>query len=153
MGVNTVRVLAVEDNPADMRLLKEYLFEASSTDFEIVGAETLKEAILLIPTSRFAVVLLDLNLPDNFGLDGIEKILATPAAPPVIVLTGLDNHEIGLQALSKSAQDYLIKGKIDSDMLVRSIRYAILRDLRNIGDETWVRFNAPPARISASGSR
>jgi diguanylate cyclase (GGDEF)-like protein/PAS domain S-box-containing protein len=128
MGENTVRVLAVEDNPADLRLLKEQLGEASSMDFEVVGVGTLKEALLLIPGGEFAVALLDLNLPDSFGLDGIEKILATPDAPPVIVLTGLDNQEMGLQALSRSAQDYIVKGKIDSDVLARSIRYAIQRD-------------------------
>jgi len=128
MGSNRVRVLAVEDNPADLRLLKEHLSEASSMDFELVGAGTLQEAILLLSTDRFAVVLLDLNLPDSVGLGGIEKILATPAAPSVIVLTGLDSEETGLQALSQNAQDYLVKGRIDSDMLVRSIRYAIQRD-------------------------
>ncbi|MBI5951153.1 MAG: diguanylate cyclase [Chloroflexi bacterium] len=128
MGSNTLRVLAIEDNPADLRLLKEQLGDASSMDFEVVGAGTLKDALPLIPSGGFAVALLDLNLPDNFGLDGIEKILATPAAPPVIVLTGFDNQEMGLQALSKNAEDYLVKGKIESDILVRSIRYSIQRD-------------------------
>jgi PAS domain S-box-containing protein len=127
MRSNTVRVLAVEDNPADLRLLKEQLSEASSMEFEVMGAGTLKEAIQSIPTGEFAVVLLDLNLPDSFGLDGIGRILALTAAPPVIVLTGLDNQETGLQALSRNAQDYLVKGQINSDMLVRSIRYAIQR--------------------------
>jgi diguanylate cyclase (GGDEF)-like protein/PAS domain S-box-containing protein len=127
MRVKPVRVLAVEDNPADFRLLKEQLSEVSSMEFEVMGAGTLKEAIQSIPTGEFAVVLLDLNLPDSFGLDGIGKILALTAAPPVIVLTGLDNQETGLQALSRNAQDYLVKGQINSDMLVRSIRYAIQR--------------------------
>jgi PAS domain S-box-containing protein len=128
MGPNMLRVLAVEDNPADLRLLKEQLLEASSTDFEVVGAGTLKEAIQLLPTGRFEVVLLDLQLPDSFGVEGIEKILAIPDAPPVIVLTELDNEQTGLQALSRKAQDYLVKGKINSDTLARSIRYAIQRD-------------------------
>lgn len=128
MGKNPVRVLAVEDNPADLRLLKEQLGDISSMKFEVVGAGTLKDALLLIPGGGFSVALLDLNLPDSFGLEGIEKILAAPAAPPVVVLTGLDNQEMGLEALSRSAQDYIVKGKIDSDVLVRSIRYAIQRD-------------------------
>jgi len=84
MGENTVRVLAVEDNPADLRLLKEQLGDASSMEFEVVGAGTLKDALQLIPSGGFSVALLDLNLPDSFGLDGIEKILATPAAPPEV---------------------------------------------------------------------
>jgi PAS domain S-box-containing protein len=128
MRSNTVRVLAVEDNLADLRLLKEQLREVSSMDFEVVGVGTVKEALLLIPTAGFAVALLDLNLPDNLGLGGIEKILATPNAPPVIVLTGQDNQEMGLQALAWNAQDYLVKGRINSDALTRCIRYAIQRD-------------------------
>ncbi len=97
-------------------------------DFDVAGAGTMQEALGLLPAGRFSVVLLDLNLPDNFGLEGIDKILATPEAPPVIVLTGMDNQETGLQALARNAQDYLVKGRFDSDMLVRSIRYAIQRD-------------------------
>jgi PAS domain S-box-containing protein len=123
-----VRVLAVEDNPADFRLLKEQLWEASPTGFEIVGAGTLREAIQLLSTGGFDVVLLDLHLPDSFGVEGIKEILATPAPPPVIVLTELNNEEVGLQALSQNAQDYLVKGKINSNALARSIRYAIRRD-------------------------
>jgi PAS domain S-box-containing protein len=128
MRSNTVRVLAIDDNPADLRLLKEQLSEDSRMNFEVIGVETLKDALTLIPGGEFAVALLDVNLPDQFGLDGIEKILAAPSAPPVIVLTGVDNQEMGLQALSRNAQDYLVKGKINSDALVRCIRYTIERD-------------------------
>ena len=158
MGANTVRVLAVEDNPADFCLLKEQLSEASSMDFEVVGAGTLREAVLLLQTGEFAVVLLDIILPDNIGMEGIEKILAMPAAPPVIVLTGLDSPETGLQALSRSAQDYLVKGRIDSDMLVRSIRYSIQRDqikkaLRQLNAELEQRVAEQTAEIRSANEK
>ncbi|MBI5951154.1 MAG: PAS domain S-box protein [Chloroflexi bacterium] len=158
MRSNKVRVLAIEDNPADLRLLKEYLSEASSTDFEVVGVGTLKEGLLLIPTGEFAVALLDLDLPDHRGLGGIEKIIVTPNAPPVIVLTGLDNQEMGLQALSRSAQDYLVKGKINSDVLVRCIRYAIERDrsekaVRQMNADLEQRVAEQTAEIRAANER
>jgi len=143
MALNVVRVLAIEDNPADLRLLKVQLSEARSMDFEVVEAQTMKEALEQLPSDRFDVVLLDIHLPDSFGVEGIQKILATPDAPPVIVLTGLDNEEIGLQALSLYAQDYLVKGKINSDALARCIRYAIQRDQ---ADQTVRRMNAELAQ-------
>lgn len=128
MAINKIRVLAVDDNPGDILLVKLQLQSAAGMDFEVSSASCLQEALDLLAQAGFAVVLLDLNLPDSQGLEGIDKILATPAAPPVIVMTGLDNQEIGLQAVSRNAQDYLIKGSFDKDVLVRSIRYAIQRD-------------------------
>ena len=128
MKRDALRILAIEDNPADLRLLTEQLREDASTDFEVVQAGTLKRALELLPTGDFAVVLLDLNLPDSRGMEGLERILEAKQTPPVIVLTGLSDVETGLVALSRNAQDYLVKGKIDSDGLIRSIRYAIERD-------------------------
>ena len=128
MEAKTIRVLAVDNNPGDILLLKIQLEEATPMDFEVTGAGSMQEALGVLASGGFSVVLLDLNLPDNLGLEGIDKILTAPAAPPVIVLTGLDNPETGLQALARNAQDYLVKGKFDTDMLVRSIRYAIQRD-------------------------
>ena len=125
MESDTLRILAVEDSPADFRLLKEYLREM--TNAEIVHAVTLKEALGVLSTGHFAVVLLDLNLPDSTGLKGVAKILETRSATPVIVLTGTDDEKTGLQALSLNAQDYLVKGTIDGPSLTRSIRYSIER--------------------------
>jgi PAS domain S-box-containing protein len=127
MQSDTLKILAVEDNPADVRLLKEHLLEDSSIAFEIVHAETLKDALKLLSTDSFAVALLDLNLPDSTGLEGIDAIRRIKSSPPVIVLTGIDDEETGLLALSRNAQDYLVKGRLDREMLVRSIRYAIER--------------------------
>ncbi|MDD5678583.1 MAG: PAS domain S-box protein [Kiritimatiellae bacterium] len=116
-----LRILYVEDNPADYRLLEEYLSECLSANFEIKQAESIKGALTLASSVRFDVIFLDLDLPDSRGLEGLEKIAA------VIVLTGLNDEETGLQAIRKHAADYLVKGQIDVNILARTIRYAVER--------------------------
>ncbi len=125
MNAETLRILAVEENPADFLLLKECLRD--DPEWEIVQAGTLREALRLISDGPFDVVLLDLDLPDTSGFEGLEKILGSTLSPPVIVLTDIKNEEIGRLALSKKALEYLVKGMIDRNILVRSIRYAIGR--------------------------
>ena len=124
---NKLRILAVEDNPADFRLLKEFLSENSAVDFELIHADTLKDALGALLAKNFDVVLLDLNLPDGKGLENIDRIYNSNQRVPVIVFTGIDDERKGIYALQKGAQDYLVKGKIQSDSLIRSIRYAIER--------------------------
>ena len=125
--MNPLRILAVEDNPADLRLLAEYLRGDPASRFEVVGAQTMREALDLLSAGGFEAVLLDLNLPDCTGLDGLDRIGARSPLLPIIVLTGLGDAATGLLALAKNAQDFLVKGKIDGDVLTRSIRYAIER--------------------------
>ncbi len=125
--MNPLRILAVEDNPADLRLLSEYLRGDPAARFEVAGAQTMREALELISAGGFDAVLLDLNLPDCTGLDGLDRIGAHAPLLPIIVLTGQGDAATGLLALAKNAQDFLVKGKIDGDVLTRSIRYAIER--------------------------
>lgn len=127
MKQDELHILAIEDNPADFRLLKELLSENPATDFELTQAQTLKDALSVLVSQSFNVVLLDLNLPDGKGLENIGKLFSSSQILPIIVLTGLDDEKTGIKALEKGAQDYLIKDKIRSDSLVRSIRYAIER--------------------------
>lgn len=126
--MDKLRILAVEDNPADFRLLTEYLQEDPTGAYELVGACTLKAALERLDTGVFDAVLLDLNLPDCQGLTGLDRIVAAHPLVPIIVLTSHDDTPTSISALSKSAQDYLPKGRLGSDMLVRSIRYAIERN-------------------------
>lgn len=122
-----LRILAVEDSSADFRLLKEFLNEDHALDFELTQAQTIKFALDILALKRFDVVLLDLNLPDGTGLKNLERIYSSNTRAPVIVFTGLDDEKTGTGALKKGAQDYLVKGKIKSDSLIRSIRYAVER--------------------------
>lgn len=127
MKQEKIRIMAVEDNTADFRLLEEYLKEDSSADFEITRAESLKDALSLSSSKKFDIILLDLDLPDSMGMETLEKIYDKNRTIPINVLTGLTNEETGVLALSKNAQDYLIKGKFEKDALIKSIRYAIER--------------------------
>ncbi len=93
----------------------------------LVQCGTLAEAISCIQKERFDVVLLDLSLPDSWGMMGVSKIYNVAPDLPIVVLTGLDDSAVEIRALLEGAQDYLIKGAISSDQVFRSIRYAIQR--------------------------
>lgn len=122
-----LKLLLVEDNPADADLLQEILDEANETEWSLVHVETLKEALKCLNENQFDVVLLDLSLPDKQGLDTVQKTYDVVPDLPIVVLTGLNDKVIALEALRQGAQDYLVKGKIDSNLLVRAIRHAIER--------------------------
>jgi signal transduction histidine kinase len=122
-----VSILLVEDNPGDRRLICEMLAEARSVPFDLKYAERLQEGLEHLGESRVDMVLLDLGLPDSQGLDTLSKIYAQVPEVPIVVLTGLDDERLGARAVNKGAQDYLIKGQVDKNLLVRTIRYAIER--------------------------
>jgi PAS domain S-box-containing protein len=125
--VSPAPLLLVEDNPADVCLLAEMLSETEDSQWQIARAKRLSEAIDRLQSSEFSAVLLDLSLPDSQGLDTIVQIKAAARDLPIVVFTGLDDRELALQALAAGAQDYLVKGTISPEMLVRVIRYAIER--------------------------
>ena len=122
--MNPSRVLLVEDNPADVRLLQEMLREASVSDVRLVAAPTLQAGLRLLEVESFDVALVDLSLPDADGLESLEKLQSKAPHLPIIVITGRDDSEIAVQAVREGAQDYLIKGQGDGHLLVRSMRYA-----------------------------
>jgi signal transduction histidine kinase/CheY-like chemotaxis protein len=119
-----MRVLLVEDNGDDALLIREML---SETALEIEGADTLAAALERLGQERFDAVLLDLSLPDTFGLDTIKRVVAYAPNLPIVVLTGLNDEEAAVKAVEQGAQDYLIKGQVDGHLLTRSLRYAIQR--------------------------
>ena len=122
-----LKILLVEDNPADADLLQEILNEADETQWSLVHVERLSEALHTLNENYFDVILLDLSLPDKQGLGTIAQTHEAAPDLPIVVLTGLNDKAIALEALRQGAQDYLVKGKIDSDLLVRAIRHAIER--------------------------
>jgi len=127
MEKNGINILLIEDNPGDARLVSEMLKECSTLHFELAYAGRFNEALKTLKEEKFDVVLLDLNLPDSQGLGGVERITAQEPDVPVIIFTSLDDETLGIQAVRKHAGDYLVKGQINSNILVRSIRYAIER--------------------------
>ena len=119
-----MRVLLVEDNDDDALLIRESL---SGTALEIDRAERLSTALAQLTLGKFDAVLLDLSLPDAWGLETIRRLRREAAAVPIVVLTGLNDEEIAMRAVEEGAQDYLFKGQADGHLLARSLRYAVQR--------------------------
>jgi len=120
-------LLIVEDNPADVLLIKEQLSEAPRKHYDITVEETLAEAIERLKTGDIDVVLLDLSLPDSSGLDTVRTLITKYPGVVIIVLTGLQDEQVALQAVRYGAQDYIEKNQITSNLLNRSISYSIER--------------------------
>ncbi len=123
----TIKVLLVEDNAGDARMAQEMLAEVGACRFSVVHVERLAHALDLLDGEDFDVVLLDLSLPDGHGLETVGRILEKSQNLPIIVLSGLDDEAIALEAVQKGAQDYLVKGQGSGDLMARAIRYAIER--------------------------
>jgi len=122
-----LRVLLVEDNPDDADLLGELLADSSGERVEVVVAETLREGLAHLSRTAADLLLLDLSLPDSQGLETVTRALAGAPRVPIIVLTGLDDDALGIDAIQAGAQEYLAKGRVDGALLRRSMRYAIER--------------------------
>lgn len=127
MDRNLIKILLIEDNPGDARLIQEMLSEIKDTKFNFSYVDRLSKGLEFLTKGDIDIVLLDLSLPDSQGLDTFLKLHQTVPDIAVIVFTGLDDSTIGVKAVQEGAQDYLIKGKVDSYLLFRSIRYAIER--------------------------
>jgi phosphoserine phosphatase RsbU/P len=127
MPHSTVRILLVEDNPGDARLIREQLREAESFALEIVACGRLSEAREHLASGSFDLILLDLSLPDAHGIDTVRKTLATAPEIPIVVMTGLDDERVAIQAMQAGAQDYLVKGRTEAALLLRAVRYAMER--------------------------
>jgi PAS domain S-box-containing protein len=122
-----IKVLLIEDNPGDVRLIEEMLSEVDGALFDMENACRLSDGITRIRKGGIDAVLLDLGLPDSAGLDTFEKLYDQAPEVPIVMLTGLDDTELALEGMSKGAQDYLVKGSVDGGLLARTLRYAIER--------------------------
>ncbi len=121
-------VLLVEDNPGDVELIREALSEVRIAPFEIDVADRLGSALSRLTSEPVVdVVLLDLGLPDSAGIETLLELKRVAPSVPVVVLTGRNDEALAVRALQEGAQDYLVKGKGDGDVVARSIRYAIER--------------------------
>jgi PAS domain S-box-containing protein len=120
-------VLLVEDNLGDARLLREMFDEQATRDTEVVHVQCMREAEEHLAGRAVDIVLLDLGLRDARGLEAIRRARAAAPGIPLVVLTGMDDEAMATQALQEGAQDYLIKGQIETRGLLRSLRYAVER--------------------------
>jgi diguanylate cyclase (GGDEF)-like protein len=122
-----LKVLFIEDNLGDSRLIQELLSESRHIPIEFHRADSLASGLAYLSKGGMDIVLLDLSLPDSQGLETLARVREHVPGMPVIVLTGLDDEKLGVEAVQAGAQDYLVKGQINSSLLIRAVRYAIER--------------------------
>jgi len=135
MESSRVKILLVEDDPDDVWVMRNLLGDRWDGPFELVHVELLSTALERCREDRFDVILLDLTLPDSAGLETFFTLSAAAGQIPIVVLTGLKDETAAIKAVQSGAQDYLIKGQVDDNSLVRSIRYAIERSRRRQAEE------------------
>lgn len=124
-----IKVLLIEDNPGDARLIKEMLAENKNITFELEWKDDLSKGIQHLTQGNFDLILLDLNLPDSQGFDTFTTARAKALHIPIIISTGLTDETLAVKAVRNGAQDYVVKGQITGEQLVQRIQYAIARRL------------------------
>ena len=127
MAARGIKVLLVEDDPTDGFLLQEALAAAQCVLFQVTQVTRLSSALQHLAAEHWDVMLLDLSLPDSLGLETFATLHTQAPGVPIVVLTGLDDETVAVDAVQEGAQDYLVKGQVDGNGLVRAMRYAIER--------------------------
>jgi PAS domain S-box-containing protein len=126
-GSDPVRVLLVEDDPADALLFQRMLSRSPRGPFRLDRVDCLSTALRRLAGGQLDIVILDLSLPDSSGFDTFAQVHAAAPSVPIVVLTGLDDERLAVKAMQAGAQDYIAKEQVDSLFLGRMIRYAIER--------------------------
>jgi len=139
-----LKILLVEDSESDAALLRENIRLSNVDDLRLDYAHSLQEAIDHFRSNHIDAMLLDLTLPDSSGLETIRRVRQAGTDMPIVVLTGVDDENTGVEAVRLGAQDYLVKGRVDGRLIARAIRYAIERkrmeaELRKARDELEIR--------------
>lgn len=120
-------ILLVEDNPGDARLVREILAGAEAPRFKVRHVARLTQAVQRLRKARFDAIIVDLSLPDARGLEAIERLTEFAPLAPIIVLSANDDEALAVEAVQAGAQDWLIKGRGNGELLIRSLRYAMER--------------------------
>ncbi|WDT74888.1 MAG: EAL domain-containing protein [Candidatus Manganitrophus sp.] len=127
MESKRINALLIEDNPGDARLVQEMLSDVKGFSLSFKCSTRLSAALRSLREAPPDIILLDLSLPDAQGLESLERLLGEVPGIPIIILTGLNDEQVAAKAIQEGAQDYLIKGRINSDLLAHVIPYAIER--------------------------
>jgi diguanylate cyclase (GGDEF)-like protein len=127
MNQGPLNIMLIEDNPGDARLISELLKDGRKGFYQLAHVDRISKGVDHLKQNNMDIVLLDLNLPDSTGMDGLSTVKSIAREVPIIVLTGLDDEAVAVTAVQYGAQDYLVKGQVDGLLLWRSIRYAIER--------------------------
>ena len=127
MADKPIKVLLIEDNPGDTRLIEEMLSEVRGAQFDFNAVDRLATGLARLATGDIDVALLDLGLPDSSGLDTFISAYAQSPQVPIIILSGLNDEALAVESVRRGAQDYMVKGQVDSNLLGRAMHYAIER--------------------------
>lgn len=127
MQNDCIRALLIEDNPGDARLIVETLHDAAGFCLELNHIDRLSRAFAELEQSQVDVIVLDLSLPDSSGYETFQRVHERYPSIPTVLITGLDDEELGARAVRDGAQDYIIKNQLDGNTLARTIRYAVER--------------------------
>src|ERR1700676_1065186 len=129
MNKGIKKILVIEDNLGDVRLLREMFNDQETYNVELIHMGSMSEAEKYLANHEVSVILLDLGLPDAQGLEAVRRTHAVAPQVTLVVLTGLDDEVLSAQALQEGAQDYLVKGQIETRRLPRALRYAVERKI------------------------
>ncbi len=127
MDINKLKILLVEDNLADADWIGEILTEENWQKLDLKHVKRVREALDTLSKDRFDAILLDLSLPDSQGIDSLDLVKKQAPELPIVVLTALNDRNIAIESVRQGAQDCLIKGRFEGELLSRSIHYAIER--------------------------
>ncbi len=127
MNDKIIRVLLLEDNSGDARLMNELLKESTTSQFDLIHVERLTDALIKLSKEKFDVVIIDLTVPDSSGFETFLKIRSLTEDLPILVLTGSTEDELAEKTIQEGAQDYLVKGQVTSSSLQRAIKFSIER--------------------------
>lgn len=122
-----MKILLVEDNQGDARLIREMLAEVTTEQFDLVHVESLSDALKTLTQEPCDIILLDLGLPDSQGIDTFNNVYERAKMVPIVILTGLSDEAFAITAMRQGAQDYLSKNDVEPNLLARALRYAIER--------------------------
>jgi MinD-like ATPase involved in chromosome partitioning or flagellar assembly/FixJ family two-component response regulator len=147
MPETRITVLLIEDNPGDQRLIREFLATGQGVSFEVACTDRLSAGLAAVQRGSLDVILLDLTLPDSHGLDSFRRVRAAAGEIPIVILSGVEDDALAMQAVREGAQDYLVKSNIKAQSLVRVVRYACERYRARDGQDRAAR--SVPGRLVA----